>query len=67
MNALFFAVLCLIWGSTWMAIKINLSYFPPFYSAGLRFLLAGSFIGFAGILLLFSETLAEFSSAKLAG
>ena len=41
MNALFIAALCLIWGSTWMAIKINLTSFPPFYSAGLRFLLAG--------------------------
>lgn len=36
-----FAVLCLIWGSTWMAIKINLQAFPPFLSAGARFLLAG--------------------------
>ncbi|ADG81227.1 DMT family transporter [Thermincola potens] len=41
MNAVFFAALCLIWGSTWMAIKINLGSFPPFFSAGLRFLLAG--------------------------
>lgn len=41
MTTLFFVALCLIWGTTWMAIKINLSAFPPFYSAGLRFLLAG--------------------------
>ncbi len=41
MNALLFAVLCLIWGTTWMAIKVNLTSFPPFYSAGMRFLLAG--------------------------
>lgn len=41
MNALFFAALCIIWGSTWMAIKINLTAFPPFFSAGFRFLLAG--------------------------
>ncbi len=40
MNAVFFFVLCVIWGSTWMAIKVNLTSFPPFYSAGLRFLLA---------------------------
>lgn len=42
MNAIYFAALCLIWGTTWMAIKINLSSFPPFYSAGLRFLLAAA-------------------------
>lgn len=41
MTTLFFITLCIIWGTTWMAIKINLSAFPPFYSAGLRFLLAG--------------------------
>lgn len=39
-----FIVLCLIWGSTWMAIKINLQAFPPFLSAGARFLLAGAFL-----------------------
>ena len=37
-----FVTLCLIWGSTWMAIKINLQAFPPFLSAGVRFLLAGA-------------------------
>lgn len=36
-----FTALSLIWGSTWMAIKINLQAFPPFLSAGVRFLLAG--------------------------
>lgn len=41
MNAIYFSALCLIWGTTWMAIKINLTTFPPFYSAGMRFFLAG--------------------------
>jgi drug/metabolite transporter (DMT)-like permease len=37
---LFFALLCLIWGSTWLAIKIGLGYFPPFSFAAIRFALA---------------------------
>jgi drug/metabolite transporter (DMT)-like permease len=35
-----YIVLCLIWGSTWLAIKIGLDDAPPFWSAGLRFLIA---------------------------
>lgn len=35
-----FIMLCLIWGSTWMFIKIGLKDAPPFLSAGLRFLVA---------------------------
>ncbi len=34
------ALLCLIWGSTWLGIKIGLEDFPPFLSAGLRFAIA---------------------------
>jgi len=34
------ALLCLIWGSTWLGIKIGLEDFPPFLSAGLRFVIA---------------------------
>ncbi len=37
---LVFMLLCLIWGSTWMFIKIGLEDAPPFLYAGLRFLLA---------------------------
>ncbi|HKE06139.1 MAG TPA: EamA family transporter [Blastocatellia bacterium] len=33
-------ILCLIWGSTWIFIKIGLRDLPPFTFAGLRFLLA---------------------------
>jgi drug/metabolite transporter (DMT)-like permease len=32
--------ICLIWGSTWSAIKIGLEELPPFLSAGLRFAVA---------------------------
>ncbi|MBL8755318.1 MAG: EamA family transporter [Planctomycetes bacterium] len=35
------AVLCLIWGSTWWAIRICLEGQPPLWSAALRFALAG--------------------------
>lgn len=37
-----FAFLCMIWSSTWVVIKIGLETVPPFLSAGLRFLLAGT-------------------------
>ncbi|MCX6833775.1 MAG: EamA family transporter [candidate division Zixibacteria bacterium] len=40
MNALVYILLCLIWGSTWMAIKVGLSQAPPFTTAALRFVLA---------------------------
>ncbi len=39
-NILVYTLLCLIWGSTWMAIKIGLADAPPIWSAALRFILA---------------------------
>ena len=39
-----FAILCLIWGSTWLGIKIGLEDSPPFLSAGFRFLIATVFL-----------------------
>ena len=39
-----FALLCLIWGSTWLGIKIGLEDSPPFLSAGFRFLIATVFL-----------------------
>jgi drug/metabolite transporter (DMT)-like permease len=33
-------VLCLIWGSTWMFIKLGLQDLPPFTFAGVRFIIA---------------------------
>jgi drug/metabolite transporter (DMT)-like permease len=33
-------MLCLIWGSTWLAIKLGLEDAPPLWSAALRFILA---------------------------
>jgi len=34
---LVFAALCIVWGSTWLGIKIGLEFLPPFLFAGLRF------------------------------
>jgi len=39
-----YAMLCFIWGSTWLAIRFGLESFTPIYSAGLRFSLAALFI-----------------------
>lgn len=37
-------ILCAIWGSTWLFIKIGLADLPPFTFAGLRFVLASSIL-----------------------
>jgi drug/metabolite transporter (DMT)-like permease len=36
-----FAAVCVLWGSTYIAIRIGVSDFPPFLFAGTRFLTAG--------------------------
>lgn len=43
---IFFAyiLLCLLWGSTWLAIRASLESLTPFVSAGSRFLIASLFI-----------------------
>jgi drug/metabolite transporter (DMT)-like permease len=41
---LIYVMLCLIWGSTWLAIRFGLETLTPMYSAGIRFLLASFFI-----------------------
>ena len=33
-------VLCVIWGSTWLFIKLGLEDLPPFTFAGIRFVIA---------------------------
>ncbi|MGQ0622661.1 MAG: EamA family transporter [Panacagrimonas sp.] len=37
-----FATLYLVWGSTYLAIRIVVERLPPFYSAGIRFTIAGA-------------------------
>lgn len=39
-----YILICLIWGSTWMAIRIGLDSITPILSAGLRFLLAAALL-----------------------
>jgi drug/metabolite transporter (DMT)-like permease len=43
--AVLYALICLIWGSTWLAIKVGLVGVPPFLGAGLRFLLSAMVMG----------------------
>lgn len=35
-----YVCVCLIWGSTWLAIRIGLEAFTPLFSAGIRFIIA---------------------------
>jgi len=45
-----YAGMCLIWGTTWLAIKVGLHALAPLTGVGLRFLIAGVFLyGFAAI------------------
>jgi drug/metabolite transporter (DMT)-like permease len=37
-----FTMLCIIWGSTWLAIRIGLEGAPPFLAASLRFVVASA-------------------------
>src|SRR4029453_3092198 len=37
-------VLCLIWGSTWLFIKLGLDDLPPFTFAGIRFVIAAAIL-----------------------
>ena len=39
-----YAVMCAIWGTTWLAIKVALTGFPPLGGAGVRFIIAGAFL-----------------------
>ena len=36
-----YLVVCVFWGSTYLAIKVGVTELPPFLFAGLRFLIAG--------------------------
>jgi len=41
---LVYAMLCFVWGSTWLAIRFGLESLTPLFSAGMRFSLASIFI-----------------------
>ena len=36
-----FAAICIIWGTTYFGVKVCLTYFPPFFLSGLRYISAG--------------------------
>jgi len=42
MNVALYALLCVIWGSTWLAIKVGYGGLGPFNVAAIRFLVAGA-------------------------
>jgi len=44
LNLLLFWLLCLIWGSTWIATKAGLEVLPPLFMAGTRFVAAGAIL-----------------------
>lgn len=44
MKHILYLLLCLIWGTTWLAIKVGLDDLPPFLSASIRFAIAASFL-----------------------
>lgn len=40
-----FFIVCTVWGSTWLAIKIGLESVPPLLGAGIRFVIASTILG----------------------
>ena len=43
-QAVSYAALCLIWGSTWLAIRQVVRFVPPLEAAAIRFLIAGALL-----------------------
>ena len=52
MHLTIFLILCLIWGTSWLGIKVTLEGLPPFIGSGLRFSVA---LCALGIILLFKR------------
>ncbi len=40
-NAVLFAVMCLVWGLTWLPVKVGGTHVPPVFLAAVRFTIAG--------------------------
>lgn len=63
-----FIAVCVIWGTTYLAIKVALETIPPFLMGGIRYLIAGTLLG--GILVARGERLPparEWGSLALLG
>ncbi len=43
LTALLFSSVCLIWGTTWLAMEIAVESIPPIFATGLRFLIAAQY------------------------
>jgi drug/metabolite transporter (DMT)-like permease len=41
---LLFGLMCLIWGATWIAVKLGIAVVPPSFFAGTRFIIAGALL-----------------------
>jgi drug/metabolite transporter (DMT)-like permease len=41
-NAALFAVMCLVWGLTWLPVKVGAAHVPPIFLAATRFVIAGA-------------------------
>jgi drug/metabolite transporter (DMT)-like permease len=46
-----YLVLCIVWGSTYLAIRVGVAEFPPALFAGIRFVIAGSLLLAVALLL----------------
>jgi drug/metabolite transporter (DMT)-like permease len=40
-----YLIVCIVWGSTYLAIRVGVAHIPPFLFAGVRFLTAGVLLG----------------------
>ncbi len=40
-----YLIVCIVWGSTYLAIRVGVAHIPPFLFAGVRFLTAGALLG----------------------
>jgi drug/metabolite transporter (DMT)-like permease len=61
-----FAVIYLVWGSTYLAIRVGVAEIPPFLMAAMRFLAAGALLyGWAQLRGIASPTRREWASAVL--
>ncbi len=42
-----YLIVCIVWGSTYIGIRVGVQHLPPFLFAGVRFLIAGAILGTA--------------------
>jgi drug/metabolite transporter (DMT)-like permease len=48
-HRLAFVLLCAIWGTTWLAIRVVVRDIPPFFAASARFLIAAALLAIVGV------------------